>query len=61
MEFYVKVTVMVNGKNISDMTEEEKKKLSEKLNAQILLNSGYRVKADKNDLLQVSDFRSDIK
>lgn len=61
MEFYVKVTVMVNGKNILDMTEEEKKKLSEKLNAQILLNSGYRVKADKNDLLQVSDFRSDIK
>lgn len=57
----MKVTVMVNGKNISDMTEEEKKKLSKKLNAQILLNSGYRVKADKNDLLQVSDFRSDIK
>lgn len=44
MELYVKVTVMVNGKNVSDMTEEEKKKLSKKLNAQILLNSGYRIK-----------------
>ena len=41
----MKVIVKVNGKDISKMTDEEKRKISEKLNSQILLANGYKVKS----------------
>ena len=40
----MKVIVKVNGKDISKMTDEERRKISEKLNTQILLAAGYRIK-----------------
>lgn len=44
----MKVIVKVNGKDIKEMTDEEKLELANALNNQALLTSGYR-KAKKKD------------
>lgn len=40
-EIYMKIVVKVNGKDIVEMTEKEKKEVSNALNRQALLTSGY--------------------
>lgn len=44
----MKVIVKVNGKDIKEMTDEEKLEVANALNNQALLTSGYR-KAKKKD------------
>lgn len=46
---FMKVIVYVNGKNVKDMTPEEKRETSIKLNNQILFPMGYRLKENKPD------------
>lgn len=44
----MKVIVNINGKNVNELTEEERIKLSEELNTQALEASGYRA-VDKKE------------
>lgn len=38
----MKVIVKIDGKDINELTEEERQKLSDELNAQALESAGYR-------------------
>ncbi len=44
----MKVIVKIDGRDINELTKEERQKLSEELNAQALESSGYRA-VNKNE------------
>lgn len=56
----MKVIVEIDGKDINELTEEERIRLSEELNAQALETSGYRAVEKYNKKTFMCDFLENI-